>query len=159
MPEIVADKRAVKQMLLNLLSNAIKFSGSGGRVTVSASQTGARFDIVVEDTGVGIAPDDLHQIGNPFFQVRGNYDRPYEGTGLGLSIVKGLAGLHGGRLLIESKLGVGTRMTIRLPMDCEKGVPVTSGEVVSLNSDVKAEASAGAPEPHDDYQAQARKRA
>jgi cell cycle sensor histidine kinase DivJ len=135
LPEIVADKRALKQMLLNLLSNALKFTASGGRITVSATRVGPYLDIAVEDTGVGIAAEDLRQIGNPFFQVRGSYDRPYEGTGLGLSIVKGLAGLHGGELQIESKPGVGTRMTVRLPLDCEAAPPAAAagkGEVVSL---------------------------
>jgi cell cycle sensor histidine kinase DivJ len=144
LPEVVADKRALKQMLLNLLSNALKFTAGGGRITVSAALVGPYFDIAVEDTGVGIAAEDLRQIGNPFFQVRGAYDRPYEGTGLGLSIVKGLAGLHGGQLQIESKPGVGTRMTIRLPLDCEKIVPAASGDIVSLNPESKQDVAADA---------------
>ena len=77
-------------------------------------------DIVVEDTGVGIAASDLEHVGDPFFQARGSYDRPYEGTGLGLSIVKGLVELHHGELTIESELGRGTRITLHLPLDCEK---------------------------------------
>ena len=76
--------------------------------------------LAVEDTGVGIAEDDLRHVGDPFFQVRTAYDRPHDGTGLGLSIVKGLVELHGGELAIRSRVGVGTRVTVRLPFDCEK---------------------------------------
>jgi cell cycle sensor histidine kinase DivJ len=119
LPEIVADKRALKQMLLNLLSNAVKFTDRGGRVTVIASIYETQIVISVADTGVGIGQDDLGRVGDPFFQARGSYNRPYDGTGLGLSIVKGLVGLHGGRMEIESRLGEGTQVTIRLPIDCE----------------------------------------
>ena len=64
--------------------------------------------------------DDLAHVGDPFFQVRTAYDRTHDGTGLGLSIVKGLIELHGGELTIRSRLGVGTRVAVRLPIDCEK---------------------------------------
>src|SRR5262249_15447687 len=125
LPEIVADKRAVKQILLNLLSNAIKFTERGGRVTVSARIEGANAAFTVEDTGVGVGEDDLPNLGAPFFQVRGSYDRPHDGTGLGLSIVKGLVALHGGRMEIASRLGEGTRVTVLLPLSgavCERTV-------------------------------------
>jgi two-component system, cell cycle sensor histidine kinase DivJ len=120
LPEIVADKRALKQILLNLLSNAIKFTDRGGRVTVSARAEAAMIVLTVEDTGVGIAAGDLPRIGDPFFQARGSYARPYDGTGLGLSIVKGLIALHGGDLDIRSRVGEGTGITVRLPIDCER---------------------------------------
>jgi two-component system, cell cycle sensor histidine kinase DivJ len=119
LPEIVADKRAIKQMLLNLLSNAIKFTEPGGQVTVSAAMQGSEVAICVEDTGVGISKEDLPRIGEAFFQACGAYNRPYDGTGLGLSIVKGLVGLHGGRMEIGSLVGEGTRVTLVLPLDCE----------------------------------------
>jgi len=120
LPEIVADRRALKQILLNLLSNAIKFTDRGGRVIVRAMKEGQSIAISVEDTGVGIAADDLPRIGNPFFQARSSYDRPHDGTGLGLSIVKGLAALHGGDVAIKSSVGVGTIITVRLPIDCQR---------------------------------------
>jgi cell cycle sensor histidine kinase DivJ len=119
-PEIVADKRALNQILLNLLSNAIKFTGRGGHVTVTAKQEASSFLLTVEDTGVGISPEDLPHIGDPFFQARAQYYDRHEGTGLGLSIVKGLAALHGGDLQISSRLGEGTCVTLRLPIDCER---------------------------------------
>jgi cell cycle sensor histidine kinase DivJ len=86
---------------------------------VSAQLDAADVVVVVEDTGVGIGTEDLPRIGDPFFQARSSYDRRHDGTGLGLSIVKGLLGLHGGQMDIVSKLGEGTRVTIRLPLDCE----------------------------------------
>jgi cell cycle sensor histidine kinase DivJ len=120
LPDIVADKRAVKQILINLLSNAIKFTQRGGKVSVTAEVGGADVTLTVEDTGVGIGEDDLRHVGDPFFQVRTAYDRPHDGTGLGLSIVKGLVELHGGELGIRSRVGSGTSVSVRLPVDCEK---------------------------------------
>jgi cell cycle sensor histidine kinase DivJ len=120
LPELVADKRALNQILLNLLSNAIKFTDRGGRVMVSAKSDGARLALRVEDTGVGIDAADLRRVGSPFFQAKASYDRRHDGTGLGLSIVKGLVDLHGGTMEISSRVGQGTRVTVRLPQDCEK---------------------------------------
>ncbi|MEJ0075961.1 MAG: ATP-binding protein [Alphaproteobacteria bacterium] len=120
LPDIVADKRAVKQILINLLSNAIKFTQRGGKVVVSAAMRGTDIVLRVEDTGVGIGEEDLRHVGDPFFQARTAYDRPHDGTGLGLSIVKGLIELHGGELGIESRVGSGTSVSVRLPKDCEK---------------------------------------
>jgi cell cycle sensor histidine kinase DivJ len=123
LPEMVADKRALKQILINLLSNAIKFTDRSGRVKVSAATEGAWISIAVEDTGIGIGEEDLPRIGKPFFQARGSYDRRHDGTGLGLSIVKGLVALHGGDIAIRSRVGEGTRITVRLPLDCEQARP------------------------------------
>ena len=120
LPDIVADKRAIKQILINLLSNAIKFTRRGGKVVVVSEIDGPFVTLAVEDSGVGISEDDLPHVGDPFFQVRTAYDRTHDGTGLGLSIVKGLVELHGGQLVIRSRLGVGTRVAVRLPFDCEK---------------------------------------
>jgi cell cycle sensor histidine kinase DivJ len=119
LPRIVADKRALSQIMLNLLANAIKFSNRGGRVTVSAKAQDAAIVVIVEDTGVGIGAEDLSRVGDPFFQARSSYDRRHDGTGLGLSIVKGLLALHGGDIEIVSRLGEGTRVTFRLPVNCE----------------------------------------
>jgi cell cycle sensor histidine kinase DivJ len=119
LPQVVADRRAVSQVMLNLLSNAIKFTDRGGKVTVTAKVEGAAIVVAVEDNGVGIGAEDLPRIGDPFFQARSSYDRRHDGTGLGLSIVRGLLALHGGHLEIESKLGEGTRVTFRLPVNCE----------------------------------------
>jgi len=121
LPEVVADRRAFNQVLINLVSNAIKFTPRGGSVTVSARCEEPYFAVAVEDTGVGIGKDDLLRVGEAFFQARASYDRRHDGSGLGLSIVKGLVRLHGGDLDIQSRLGEGTRVTVRLPIDCERG--------------------------------------
>ena len=123
LPEIVADKRAFKQIMLNLLSNAVKFTDRGGRVVVSAELDATVLRVTVEDSGVGISTADLSKVGSPFFQARTAYDRRHDGTGLGLSIVKGLVMLHGGHMDIASRLGEGTKVTVRLPIDCEAARP------------------------------------
>ena len=120
LPELIADKRAVNQILLNLLSNAIRFTDRGGKVTISARGEATAVTFAVEDTGVGISDEDLARVGEPYFQARAAYDRRYGGTGLGLSIVKGLVRLHGGEFGIRSRIGEGTRVTARLPLDCER---------------------------------------
>ena len=115
--ELVGDRRACKQIILNLLSNALKFTPPGGSVAIAARPEGNSTLITVSDTGVGVAARDLPRLGDPFFQARAAYDRPNDGTGLGLSVVRGLVGLHGGSLSIESAPGQGTRVSVRLPAD------------------------------------------
>lgn len=113
--DVAGDQRAVQQILLNLVSNAIKFTPTGGQVSVSAAQTGDTIRIFVNDNGIGIAADDLNQLGRPFMQVQNDYTRQFQGTGLGLSLVKGLVTLHGGTMSIESAPGLGTTVTVGLP--------------------------------------------
>ncbi len=117
LPELPADKRACKQMLLNVLSNAIKFTDPGGWVRISARADHDAIVLVVADNGIGIAEQDLSKLGTPFVQADNSYDRNYDGAGLGLSVVKGLARLHGGRLEIASTLGEGTTASIILPLE------------------------------------------
>lgn len=123
LPEMIADKRALNQILLNLLSNAIRFTDRGGTVTIGARAEAAHIGFVVEDDGVGISDADLARVGEPYFQAGNAYDRRHGGTGLGLSIVKGLVQLHGGEISISSRLGKGTRVAVRLPIDCERTQP------------------------------------
>lgn len=115
--EILADSRAVKQMLINLLSNAIKFSGHDMKVIVRLSRLDDVVNIDVIDQGIGISAQDLPRLCNPFVQADNSYKRQHEGVGLGLSVVKGLAQLHGGALKIESKIGIGTTARIELPIE------------------------------------------
>jgi two-component system, cell cycle sensor histidine kinase DivJ len=117
LPELAADKRSCKQMLLNVLSNAIKFTDTGGCVRVSARAEKDAIALTVTDNGIGIAEGDLPKLGTPFVQADNSYDRSYDGAGLGLSVVKGLARLHGGRLEIASTLGEGTTASIILPLE------------------------------------------
>ncbi len=116
LPVMTGDPRAFKQIVLNLVANAVKFTERGGQVTVSASASASQLTLRVSDTGVGIAPDDLKRIGAPFFQCGKTYERRHEGTGLGLSIVKSLVALHLGELTVQSKLGEGTAVTVKLPL-------------------------------------------
>ena len=141
LPEMIADRRALNQILLNLLSNAIRFTDSGGKVTIGARAEAAAITFVVEDNGVGISDEDLARVGEPYFQARASYDRRHGGTGLGLSIVKGLVRLHGGEMSIRSRIGEGTRVTVRLPLDCERARPVkkqSPNAVVGLTSHLTA---------------------
>jgi cell cycle sensor histidine kinase DivJ len=116
LPVMTGDPRAFKQIVLNLVANAVKFTERGGQVTVSASASASQLTLRISDTGVGIAADDLKRIGAPFFQCGKTYERRHEGTGLGLSIVKNLVALHLGELTVQSKLGEGTAVTVKLPL-------------------------------------------
>ncbi|WP_313615318.1 HAMP domain-containing sensor histidine kinase [Agrobacterium sp.] len=115
--EVVADQRAIQQVLINLAGNALKFTDAGGVVSMDAARDGNLLKISVSDTGIGIAADKIDLLGQPFMQVQNEYTRRYEGTGLGLSLVKGLVGLHGGRFAIASRPGEGTIVTVTLPID------------------------------------------
>jgi signal transduction histidine kinase len=116
LPVVMADERTLRQVLLNLLSNAVKFTHGGGTVIVSGGiQIDGSATIRVRDTGIGIAPEALELVMEPFRQANGSFSREYEGTGLGLTISKNFIELHGGRLTIESTLGAGTTVTVVLP--------------------------------------------
>ena len=108
------DRRAVKQIALNLISNALKFTPRGGLVTVSVQALAGALELTVADTGMGISAADLERLGRPFEQA-GDASQQARGTGLGLSLVRAFAELHGGEMSIESRLGEGTAVTVRLP--------------------------------------------
>ena len=127
LPDVIADRRAVMQILINLIANAIKFSDRGGTVTVRARSDGTHLVLDVVDAGIGMAADDLARIGSPYFRSAGGRRQDGAGpvgfgAGLGLSIVKELVDLHGGVLDAESNLGKGTCMTVRLPVDCQNAI-------------------------------------
>jgi PAS domain S-box-containing protein len=113
---IVADEQVCKQILLNLLSNAVKFTPAGGKVIVSAAPAAdGGLLIQVIDTGIGIAPDDLDKVFHRFSQIDSSYARRHGGTGLGLHLTKRLVELHGGTIRLDSRLGVGTTVSVTLP--------------------------------------------
>jgi two-component system cell cycle sensor histidine kinase PleC len=118
--DITADRRAVMQMVLNLLSNAVKFTEAGGQVRIECERKPDFVAFKITDTGIGIPANKLQYVTQPFEQAANQFTRNHEGSGLGLAITKELAELHGGSIQIESQLGVGTAVTIRLPYDCSK---------------------------------------
>ena len=115
-PEIEADYRALKQVLLNLISNAVKFTPEGGSITVSANQTGDLIRVAVRDTGIGIAAEDLTRLAQPFEQVEGQHSKTTQGTGLGLALTKSLIEIHHGEMAMESEPGQGTTVSFTLPI-------------------------------------------
>ncbi len=154
---IQADARKVKQIVYNLLSNAVKFTVDGGQVKLSVSEVPqsdvgsvdgtwnsrnfpfahTEFEkflrISVTDTGIGISPDGLDHLFNPFSQIDSGLARKYEGTGLGLVLLKNLAELHGGSVAIESAVGEGSRFTVWLPLRPPETVRRTPGRVPVFN--------------------------
>ncbi len=114
MPEIEADHRAVKQILLNLLSNAVKFTDQGA-IMVHARGGPAGLTLRVVDTGCGIPPEHLPRLARPFEQVEQELSRNHSGTGLGLALTKSLTEMHGGKFAIQSEIGRGTIVTVTLP--------------------------------------------
>jgi signal transduction histidine kinase len=115
LPVLVADARAVQQILLNLVSNAVKFTPPGGEIVLSARAKGEMLQLVVRDTGIGIPEKALPRIGNAFEQADNNPHCAREGTGLGLALVKALAERHQGRIHIQSRERHGTTVTVELP--------------------------------------------
>ena len=111
-PKLVGDRRALKQVMGNLISNAIKFTPKGGRVGLSALADGATVTLRVSDTGIGIPDEHLPRLGEPFVQVEGQVSKRYKGSGLGLALAKSLTELQNGKLMVESRLGVGTVVSV-----------------------------------------------
>ena len=114
---LTADDRMLNQMLMNLLSNAIKFSRPGAEVRLASKTTADEFILKIIDQGIGIAPEDLERVFEPFYQVESQLNRSIEGTGLGVSIVKRLVEHHGGRLTLDSVVGEGTTARLHFPID------------------------------------------
>lgn len=114
---VVADRRAVKQILVNLLSNAVKFTPEGGHVVVRSRQIGSRVLLIIADSGIGIPPQSLAKLGKPFEQVESQLTKTYHGSGLGLAIATSLARLHGGEMRLKSTYGAGTLVRVTLPCD------------------------------------------
>ena len=115
LPEVEADPRALKQILINLMTNAVKFTPEGGRVVVRAFEAADGLVLQVADTGIGIAEEDLRRLGRPFEQIESQHSKSHQGSGLGLALSKSLIELHGGELRIDSILGKGTTVSFTIP--------------------------------------------
>src|SRR3981189_1881783 len=117
---VVADRRAIKQIIVNLLSNAVKFTPDGGQGVVRSRLLGESIVLMIADTGIGIAPQSLLRLGRPFEQVESQLTKTYHGSGLGLAIARSLTNLHGGSMRLRSRLGTGTVVCVTLPRDARK---------------------------------------
>ncbi len=132
LPDLLVDERRIRQVLINLLNNAVKFTPEGGQICLevmpspltAADPAATENDtapvppflrIAITDTGIGIAPEHIPKLFQPFIQVDSALNRQYEGTGLGLALVKRLVDLHGGQVGLTSQVGVGSCFTIDLP--------------------------------------------
>ncbi len=137
LPNLMVDERQIRQVLLNLLNNAVKFTPEGGQITLKveyfpvstpiaeravipqsltdelSSLCCVRFS--VQDTGIGIAPENIHKLFQPFIQIDSALNRQYSGTGLGLALVKNIVELHGGEVGLTSEVGIGSCFTFTLP--------------------------------------------
>ena len=113
---LFADRRAIKQIVINLLSNAVKFTGQGGRILVRARNVSGALMLSIEDNGCGIPKAALKKLGRPFEQVENQFSKSHTGSGLGLAISRSLTELHGGALKIRSTEGVGTIVSVRIPV-------------------------------------------
>jgi two-component system CheB/CheR fusion protein len=117
LPDIEADELKVKEVMYNLLSNAVKFTPEGGKIGMRAKKADAMVEVVVWDTGVGIALENMEKIFEGFFRVDTPYSRVTEGTGLGLPLSRKMVELHGGKLFVESEgLNCGTSIRFTLPI-------------------------------------------
>ena len=132
--DMIADRRAIRQILINLVSNAIKFTDRGGCVTIDVmpdetkrGYAGAERSLVisVSDTGVGLEAHEIERLCQPFTQINNAQTRMQEGSGLGLYLVKGLVSLHQGEMNIHSRKGHGTTVSIRLPQTAQQVVDKT----------------------------------
>ncbi len=128
LPDLLVDERRIRQVLINLLNNAVKFTPFGGRITLEVKRikysppiqvadlpSPDYLQIAVIDTGIGIAPENIDRLFQPFIQIDSALNREYTGTGLGLSLVKRIVELHGGKVGLTSEVGVGSCFTIELP--------------------------------------------
>ncbi|HSV29638.1 MAG TPA: ATP-binding protein, partial [Candidatus Omnitrophota bacterium] len=116
-PSIRGDPARLQQITWNLLSNAVKFTDAGGRVTLSVTERDGALVLVVADNGIGMAPEDLERVMEPFVQADTRLSRKYEGTGLGLPLTKALVTAHGGTLVLTSTPNQGTTATVTFPAE------------------------------------------
>ena len=143
---VVGDERRIQQILNNLLSNAFKFTPAGGEITLSVRQTESgeygRYEFTVADTGIGMSPEFLRRIFEPYAREMRFGDRAASGTGLGMSITRSLAALMGGEIQVESEPGKGSRFTVVLPLPSAE--PGQAGPAAEAAARAAARPDAGA---------------
>jgi CheY-like chemotaxis protein len=153
LPNLNIDERRIRQVLINLLSNAVKFTPEGGRITLEVSYTRAsplveniqpshettnylRIDVI--DTGIGIDPQNIGKLFQPFIQIDSALNRQYQGTGLGLALVKSIVEMHGGKVELTSQVGVGSCFTVLLPCTETARPPSSAKSLTSLDESIES---------------------
>jgi signal transduction histidine kinase len=121
-PSMEGDPVKLKQVFVNLIGNAIKFTTPGGRVTIAGALHPGCLEISISDTGIGISAEHIPLVVQPFYRVGSALDSNHQGAGLGLPFAKSIVEMHGGTLVIDSKLGSGTKVTVTLPLVCAGAV-------------------------------------
>jgi signal transduction histidine kinase/CheY-like chemotaxis protein len=141
LPNLIADERRIRQVLINLLNNAVKFTPEGGVITLTVKPAQEqdlaadhKLQISVSDTGIGISPENIQKLFQPFIQIDSALNRRYEGTGLGLVLVKRIVELHGGSIGLTSELGIGSCFTIELPYIANFRSPINGEKEISQAS-------------------------
>lgn len=133
LPPVSMDADRIAQVMGNLLANAIKYTPEGGAIELSAQRRGAELELSVQDTGIGIAPEDRAHIFDPFYRGNlaqpGNPNRFPQGMGLGLAISRDLVQAHGGHIEVESEVGKGSRFNVLLPLDAQADGQTAAGNV------------------------------
>jgi two-component system sensor histidine kinase VicK len=121
LPEITADRGRIEQVIINIISNAIKYTSDGGQIDVklTANESNKRVKVIVSDNGIGIPEEDVAHLFERFYRVEKSRNQDAGGTGLGLAIAKELVEAHGGSIYVKSTLGVGTVVTVELPVECK----------------------------------------
>ncbi|MCY7331210.1 MAG: response regulator, partial [Pseudanabaena sp. CAN_BIN31] len=155
LPDLNIDERRMRQVLINLLNNAVKFTPEGGRITLEVSYTRAsplveniqpstettnylRIDVI--DTGIGIDPQNIGKLFQPFIQIDSALNRQYQGTGLGLALVKSIVEMHGGKVELTSQVGVGSCFTVLLPCTETARSPIAiESPMSSLGESIQSE--------------------
>ena len=146
LPHLLMDERRIRQVLINLLNNAVKFTPEGGQIFLEVSRLDPeRLRIAVRDTGIGIAPENVRKLFQPFIQIDSALNRQYQGSGLGLALVKRLVELHGGRVELTSELGVGSCFAIDLPASPSQAERSADPLPAGLNSFLNPEAANRSP--------------
>lgn len=123
---ITGDRDRLKQVLLNLVDNAVKYTPQGGKVTLSLTKDDTWVKIAVQDTGIGIAAENIPNLFDRFYRVDKARSRDAGGTGLGLAIAKSVVDAHNGKITVESQIGKGSTFTVWLPLSETKTVPNTT---------------------------------
>jgi signal transduction histidine kinase len=126
-PELLADRDKLTQVVTNLLTNAVKYSPEGGEITVDSRLEGNFVHVRVVDEGMGIRPEVLEKLFEPYTRVESQATRYIQGTGLGLAITRQIVRLHGGEIWVESEPDVGSTFHFTVPLDASRPVEDSQG--------------------------------